>query len=533
MTKFIWPLLLCPFFLSAQYQFQRLNHLDQIRQNADLYNTDVDFHTSIAPFNRTEIHQTLGYDNTPDLKFGYQQWFWRKLFDESLVKLQGDNYELRIDPVINLRYGYDLTDKSIPYTSTRGVTLEGKLGKNFSFTSTFLENQARFPVYVADFAKTYNVVPGQGFARDFGGDALDFSMASGEISYSPNDIFSFSLGQGRNFFGEGYRSLILSDVGFNYPYFKIQTSFWKIKYTNLWAQLYDVRDEVTDNGIFSKKYLSSHYLSLNINSRWNVSLFESIVLGDTNQQRGIDPAFFNPVILYRPVEFAVGSGSGNALLGMGTSYKLTNGLMVYGQALLDEFTFAEFFGNRGYWGNKFSYQAGIKYYHAFGVKGLFARLEYNSARPYTYSHQVPLINYGHYGQPLGHPWGANFGETLTRWYYYKGRWEFEAALHYGQIGLDTAGSNWGSDIYKSYDSREQDYDNATGQGVKANLVYVLLRAAWLVNPESGLKLETGVQLRSLSAKGVTDISTQSLPLGDSKFIFFGLRTELFNRYFDF
>ena len=167
------------------------------------------------------------------------------------------------------------------------------------------------------------------------------------------------------------------------------------------------------------------------------------------------------------------------------------------------------------------------------MKGLFGRLEYNSARPYTYSHQRPLINYGHYGQPLGHPWGANFGEALTRWFYNWDRWEVEAAFHYGRIGLDTLNSNWGSDIYKSYNSREQDYNNSTGQGLQANLIYILLRGAWIVNPESGLKLEAGVQLRSLSADGDADISTLSLPVGDSKFIFVGLRTELFNRYFDF
>mgnify|MGYP000126705651 CR=1 FL=1 len=533
MTRYLLILLACPGFLAAQYHYQRLNHILNVRQNADLYNTDVDFHTSVSPFSREEIHNTLGYDPAPDLKFNYQKWFWKKTFDESLVKLSSDKYELTLDPIVNLRYGNDFSDNRFLYTSSRGFNLEGRLGKNFTFTSSFLENQARFPAYIAQFAANTKVVPGQGYAREFGGNALDFAMASGEISYRPNSTFAFTLGQGRNFFGEGYRSLILSDVGFNYPFFRIQTSFWKFKYTNLWAQLYDVRDEVSPGGVFARKYMSSHYLSVNITPRWNISLFETIILGDTNQQSGIDPAFFNPVILYRPIEFAVGSGAGNALLGLGSSYKLKDGLMVYIQGLLDEFTFSEFFSSSGYWANKFSYQAGIKYYNAFGIEGLFGRLEYNGSRPYTYAHFQPLTNFGHYGQPLTHPWGANFNETLTRWLYQKHRWEFEMAFHYGKIGLDSAGSNWGSDIYRNYREREQDYGNVTGQGLEGRLLYVLLRAAWLINPESGLKIEAGYQMRSLTVQNAQNVSTRYLPTGESNYAFVGLRTEFFNRYYDF
>ena len=150
-------------------------------------------------------------------------------------------------------------------------------------------------------------------------------MASGELTYTPDNIFSITLGQGRNFFGEGYRSMMLSDAAFNYPFLRIETTFWKVKYTNLWAQLYDVRPEaqLSTNGGYAKKYLSSHYLSINLTTRWNLSFFEAIVVGDTAQQEGVDISFFNPIIFYRPVEFAVGSQSGNALLGLGTSYKLS------------------------------------------------------------------------------------------------------------------------------------------------------------------------------------------------------------------
>ncbi|MCK5467155.1 MAG: hypothetical protein KAI99_01555, partial [Cyclobacteriaceae bacterium] len=36
---------------------------------------------------------------------------------------------------------------------------------------------------------------------------------------------------------------------------------------------------------------------------------------------------------------------------------------------------------------------------------------------------------------------------------------------------DTEDTNWGKDVMKSYNSREQEYDNKIGQGVATNLLY--------------------------------------------------------------
>ncbi|MDZ7846829.1 MAG: hypothetical protein U5L96_08690 [Owenweeksia sp.] len=191
------------------------------------------------------------------------------------------------------------------------------------------------------------------------------------------------------------------------------------------------------NDVFAKKYVASHYLSVNVTKRWNLSFFESIILGDTAQQRGIDVSFFNPIIFYRPVEFAVGSRSGNALLGFASSYKLADGLPLYGQFTLDEFNLEAFARQRGSWLNKYAWQLGLKYYDAFKIKGLFARVEYNGARPYTYAHRYPISNYGHYGQAMAHPWGANFHEALLHLIYQRDRWEVEARYHYGRMGLNT------------------------------------------------------------------------------------------------
>jgi hypothetical protein len=72
--------------------------------------------------------------------------------------------------------------------------------------------------------------------------------------------------------------------------------------------------------------------------------------------------------------------------------------------------------------NKYGYQLGVKYYNAFHIDNLLLQLEYNHVRPYVYSHSVPITNYGHNNQSIGHQWGGNFKEFIAIARYHKGRY---------------------------------------------------------------------------------------------------------------
>jgi hypothetical protein len=52
--------------------------------------------------------------------------------------------------------------------------------------------------------------------------------------------------------------------------------------------------------------------------------------------------------------------------------------------------------------NKYGYQLGVKYYNAFHIN-LLLQLEY--VRPCI---RMPITNYGHNNQSMGHQWGGNF-----------------------------------------------------------------------------------------------------------------------------
>jgi len=60
--------------------------------------------------------------------------------------------------------------------------------------------------------------------------------------------------------------------------------------------------------------------------------------------------------------------------------------------------------------NKYAVQIGFKW--RTNNNNFLSRLEFNAARPYTYSHKNTIQNFSNNGQPVAHPFGANFYEAL-------------------------------------------------------------------------------------------------------------------------
>ena len=502
----------------------------------------ANFHTASKPFLYKDVARYYNFNKRyNEIKLNQNSWLGRKVFNENLVAVKGDNYWFVIDFSVDLRVGKDInSDEKKTYTNTRLLKVSGQLGKNVSFTTTVFESQAQFADYFTQYAESIKpaggnpaIIPGIGIAKAFKTTGFDIPSADANITYTPSEIFDFQLGYGRNFIGDGYRSLVISDVASPYPYFKINTKFWKIKYTNTYMWLKDPRNEVTVDGTYASKYMSNHYLSWNVNNRLNIGFFETVVWENSNN-RGFDMNFINPIIFYRSVEFASSSRAGNAALGITGKYKFTNKFNMYGQFFLDEFSLTDMTNGSNSWKNKYAYQIGAKYYDAFKVKNLMLQVELNSARPYTYSHSKVITNYGHNNQSMAHLWGANFREVIAIANYYKGRWFANAKLVFGTQGFDYNTTdntyNYGSNILLSYDdNRYRDTDVKIGQGNKTTLFNGELQGGYLVNPSLNLKLFASVIYRDANPL----LSTATTPKSNTTWFQIGLRTDLFNWYTDF
>jgi len=519
---------------SQQTNFN-LNNTYLIQIDKLIYNQSYSSHPSIKPWLNSKINKLINTDslisiyNLPSrFNKNIARWGWNKIFNENLVNINSEDFQITLDPVFNFEFKKDINSSSSDnkYVNTRGFLVEGSLGKDFSFSTTFYENQATFVDYLDKSIRKNRVVPGQGGIKLFGDKGFDYSWASAYISYTPSKYFNIQFGHGKNFFGDGYRSLLLSDNAFNYPYLKIATDVWRIKYVNLYAEFQDLKSSHSYDLGYRKKYGTFHYLDISVTKRLNVGIFESIIwqAEDSTGFRGFDINYLNPVIFIRPVEFSLGSPD-NALMGLNISYRLFKNYFIYGQFVLDEFKLKEVTSGNGWVGNKQAFQAGIKIFDFLNIEKLYFQSEFNYVRPYMYSHRSSLQNYGHYNEALAHPVGANFWESVTIFKYSYKRIFAEYKFNYILYGSDsTNNSNFGKDIFKSYENYQNEYGNFVGQGIKTHLIYNDFKISYLINPNTNLNFTLGITQRSEK----TDIINKN-----SFFVYAGIRTNLHNFYYDF
>ena len=497
-------------------------------------------HTAAKPYLYDDVSAYYDFEaNSEALQKETNSWAGRKLWNEHLVQQQSKDYWFTIDPIFDLQLGKDTdADFGSTFNNTRGAYIQGGLGKKFSFSASVYESQGRFAQYYNQYAESLKafgpdpaIIPGRGIAKRFKDDAYDYPVAEAYLSYTPAKFLNIQFGHGKNFIGDGYRSLLQSDVASPYPFLKLNTTFWKIKYTNTWNWLRDVRPQVTEDGAFLTKYIANHYLSWNVSKRLNIGLFESVIWNNTNE-RGFDVNYLNPIIFYRAIEFETGQDAGNAIIGLSSKYKWNDNVNFYGQFVLDEFSLSDVKGGNKSWKNKFGYQLGAKYYNAFKVKNLMLQAEYNQVRPYTYSHNTVELNYAHNNQPMGHLWGANFKELVLIGRYHHKRWLGEAKLIFGLRGFDvndgTDNFSYGGDIYKNYNDRPFDTGVEIGQGIKTNTINASIQGDYLINPASNLKVFANISYRNFNPEA----ETVSVLNNSTVWFNFGVRTDLFNWYFD-
>jgi hypothetical protein len=536
--------------LSAQPLNSIYDNKELVSFEKYIYSADSVFHTSIRPFLVSDLKKALNYnkvwysylkatgdrqpatgktDSLPLSPSPHPPFSLLNLvFNTNLISVTKKDYGFTIDPMFDFGYGYDFANDRSSWVNTRGFLVEGYLGKTFAFSSRFYESQSKVPLWIDKYISLRNVMPGQGRVKPFGIDAWDYGVASGYISWSPGKFFNFQFGQGKQFFGDGYRSLILSDFSSSHPYFMITTTFWKIKYVNLYSQ-FSHPDVIANNSggdpVFSKKYSTMHYLSFAPTKKWNISLFEAIVWQayDSSFTRGFDISYLNPVIFYRPVEYNLGDGD-NALIGANLRFSPTKTIALYGQLLIDEFKIKEMTSGKGWSGNKYAWQLGAMGFDVFGISNLSLQAEFNLIRPYTYSHYSLVQNYSNNKEPLAHPDGANARETVVIAKYNSGRLYFNLKYVWEGTGLDSAGIDYGKNIFRSPIDAPNEYGNKTGQGLYTKLNQLDLSVSYLVNPSTDMNLFVGYIYRTEKNRIMNNAYS---------YINFGFRTSLRNLYSDF
>ena len=506
---------LCLMSLSLKSQFYNLpneyffNNFSQ-RQLARVDSEQL--HSSIQPYipffnTKYEFVSDTSYKI---LKYLADDPTVEKIFYDHLIHIKSKmgKYEFKVDPLLNIEVGaasYDTTKSQRITTNTRGFIASGTIGKDFYFETMFSENQSQFPYYISNFSNQTRVVPGQGRYKVFKITGYDYAFSSGFISYQPIKKLNIQLGHGKQKIGNGYRSILLSDNAFNYPYLRV-TSEWlkgRLQYTNIYAVLMNlttggaVTPKYTEP-LFQKKAVSFQYLSYNVNKRINIGLFQGMVwnAADSMNRQHLEWQYFNPVIFSNLGYYGL-NNKNNIVIGATANIKLTNKISVYGQFMGDDFsnTFAV--------GNAFGYQVGAKYFDAFKLKNLMLQAEYNDVAEGSYNSPFGTYSdqsFSHYRQNLAYTPG--YGKELVL----LGDYKYKRAFLNAKLNLQWLTLN----KYALY-----------------NNTITKIQLGYTINPAYNFNVSLGYNYRFQNFYGFN--------ASDNKTTFYtiSLKSNLYNTYYDF
>ena len=448
-----------------------LESMEVFTSSADRFN-DVYLRNDSWEWSATDTHESAW----PVLRH-----FYKKKSD--FYSVSTADFDLHLNPVLYFGAGNDSRSDDMRFINTRGVEVRGMVDNKVGFYTYLTDNQALLPSYVADQMTSNAVIPHEGFWKRYkDGHGVDFLQARGYITFEATKSINIQFGHDRFFIGNGYRSLIFSDYSPPALFLKGNVKVWKLNYLFLLNQM-TADTRASSNGSFRgypNKFVALHHLSINIGRKLNIGVFESVIFSP-DDSLGTDHfrlEYLNPIIFYRAIEQQNGS-SDNVLLGLDFKWNALKRLSFYGQFMLDEFVIDNIREGNGWWANKFAVQAGGKYVDAFGISNLDLQGEINLIRPYTYSHHTSYGSYSSYKQPIAHPLGANLKELVGIVRYQPlPRLNLIGKLVFTDIGRDNPDENWGSNILKSYRTRQQEYNNTIGQGIANDILFGSFTASW-------------------------------------------------------
>jgi hypothetical protein len=488
-----------PQFLHAQLNYG-LSARD-FPESADYMNNITHSHSAVRSL-PGGLYDSLKFPGLPDARYARaQRQTFANYYSRSEGFLAGGKSAMLVRPIYQLQAGADAGAGETMYESALGFQMSFDIKKKIGGELRAATGMASFADYVDSQIVRTQRIPGWGdFAFADSNGVYSWQHVSGYLSWKPNRIFNLQAGRDKHFWGEGYRSLWLSDVSGPMPYVQQSTKIWKLQYTSLFAALSHPGGPTGRD--IKTAYASFHLISFNA-TRWlNLQVFESVVWQgtDNNRFRGFDVNYLNPVVFYRPVEYSLGS-SDNAMLGFGFGLRINQNNRFYGQLILDEFLLREIRARNGWWGNKQGLQLGYKSFNLFHVVGLTLQGELNIVRPYTYAHGSPQQSYTHAGMPLAHILGANFTEAIGILAFDRSRYFFSGKLMVAKYGVDTAGINYGGNPLLSYFPRPREYGNFIGQGLATNLIHAEFKAGWKLKLPFPIVFELTAGIRRQTAAG--------------------------------
>lgn len=382
----------------------------------------------------------------------------------NFLEVNKERFFFAMNPILGAEYGYEKDNDDPIYHFAGGLTMRAFIGNNLGFYASVVRNEESPPSFVRERIQEFNAVPGATYFK-MHDNRYSYNDIRGGVTFNVLRIFNFQVAYDRNFIGNGYRSLFLSDFAGNYLFGKASTRIWKFKYQHIYApmvQTYGVQQSPPSR-IIGGKAMAIHHLSINATKWLNLAFFQALVINSRQQWPYMAP------VMYYPISKITSKRPDNDIAGFEFKANIAKRGQLYGQILLDNFDITQVSKGNGWWNNRFGVQVGGKLINLFGVKNLDLQVEMNAVRPYTYSTPDSIGSYSHYNQPLAHPLGANFWEGVGILRYQPHpRITTSLRVIAWEQGMDTASQNFGQNIFKPSESRTAEFGYTIPSGINTS-----------------------------------------------------------------
>ncbi len=439
---------------------------------------ELNDHLFHAPFLKTNTFVVDSSDLYKNVK-QYKQLLKKVLFSDNLIHVNKD-VELRINPVLDFNYGkqFGVDEKNI-YQNTRGFQLQINFNKKFYVYSDFRENQTVVPDFLKNYVDYRAVFLGQGRTKPFKDGGFDYANASGYASFSPSATFNVTFGNGKQFIGNGFRSMLLSDNSHNYTSLKFTSLWlknqlqWVVNYSSL-VDLERMPFSVSAEALFKKKEMIYQTFDYLINTKLSVSLVSMALIkryDDSLYTQSMNLVNYIPIPFLTNVLEMNNKSEINSFVGLNLSYRLFNTGLLYGQFVFDNV-------------NKTAFQLGIKCYRFLNVNGLSMRIEYNKSSSEMYQSTELRQNFINNSLPIAHILGNNFNEFI-----------FQLDYEYKKIG-----AHFQNQIYNANVDEQTNYSvifssSSNPSLVSKKVLNIYGNLYYRVNPYYNLKLYAGAGYR--------------------------------------
>ena len=136
----------------------------------------------------------------------------------NMIEVNKEKFFLAVNPMLQAEYSKEIDYNEQVYHYAAGIGIRSMIGAKVGLYASAVRHTERVPSFVLDRVNEYNSLPGAGKVDRFGANGFNYWDVRGGFTFKALKYFDFTVAYDRNFIGNGYRSLFLSDFAKNYVY---------------------------------------------------------------------------------------------------------------------------------------------------------------------------------------------------------------------------------------------------------------------------------------------------------------------------